>query len=67
MSYFQVDRGVFTSSLWIEGTPEERVLWLWLIGNCDDKGTVHHRELAIADGAKLPRDAVEAALRLRKV
>ncbi len=61
-SFFQVDRGIFSSSVWLMGSPEERVLWLWLLGNCDDDGVVRHRELAIADGAKLPRDLVEAAL-----
>ncbi len=61
-SYFQVDRGLFTSSVWLTGTPEERVLWLWLLGNRDDAGVVPFRELAIADGAKLPRAVVDAAL-----
>jgi hypothetical protein len=60
--YFQVDRGIFTSSIWITGTPEERVLWLWLLGNKDDDGVVRHRELAIADGAKLARKEVADAL-----
>ncbi len=63
MTYFQVDRGLFSSSTWLTGSPEERCLWLWLLGNRDDQGVVHHRELAIADGAKLPRDVVDAALK----
>jgi hypothetical protein len=62
MTFFPVDRGIFTSSVWLTGTPEERVLWFWLLGNRDDDGVVRHRELAIAEGAKLPRDVVEAAL-----
>lgn len=62
MTYFQVDRGLFSSSIWLDGTPEERTLWVWLLGNCEDDGVVRHRELGIADGAKLPRAVVEAAL-----
>jgi len=62
MTFFQVDRGVFTSSVWISGTPEEKVLWFWLLGNCNDLGVVPFRELAIADGTKLPRASVDAAL-----
>lgn len=60
--FFPVDRDIFTSSLWITGSPEERLLWLWLLGHRDEDGIVRHRELAIADGAKLPREAVEAGL-----
>ena len=60
--FFPIDRGIFTSSVWLSGSPEERLLWFWLLGNKDDDGVVRHRELAIADGAKLPRAAVEAAL-----
>lgn len=62
MSFFPVDRDVFTSSIWLSGTAEERVLWIWLLGNRDAEGVVRHRTLAIADGAKLPRPVVEAAL-----
>jgi len=62
MGFFQVDRNVFSSSVWIGGTAEERVLWIWLLGNCDDDGVVRHREIAIADGAKLSRAAVDAGL-----
>lgn len=62
MSFFPVDRGIFASSVWLTGSAEERVLWFWLLGNRDDDGVVRHRELAIADGAKLPRDVVEASL-----
>ena len=60
--YFPIDRGIFSSSIWLTGTPEEIKLWLWLIGNKDDQGVVPFREIAIADGAKLPRDVVDAAL-----
>jgi len=63
MSFFQVDRGVFGSSMWLMGTPEEKVLWLWLLGNCDDDGVVRHRELGIAYGSGLPQPVIEAALR----
>lgn len=62
MSFFPVDRGIFTSSVWLTGTPEEKVLWLWLLGNRDDDGVVRHRELAIAYGTGLPRPVVEAGL-----
>ena len=61
--FFPVDRNIFTSSIWLTGTPEEKCLWWWLLGNRDDDGVVRHRELAIAEGAKLPRPVVEAALR----
>lgn len=60
--FFPVDRDIFSSSLWISGTPEERVLWIWLLGHKDKDGVVPHRELAIADGAKLPRSTVEQLL-----
>lgn len=62
MTFFPVDRDIFSSSIWLTGTPEERCLWWWLLGNKDDDGVVRQRELAIADGAKLPRATVEAAL-----
>ena len=42
--FFQVDRAPFTSSIWLNGTPEERCLWWWLLGNKDDEGVVRHRE-----------------------
>src|SRR5579862_4496213 len=60
--FFPVDRDIFTSSVWLDGTPEERCLWFWLLGNRNDQGIVPYRERAIADGAKLPRPVVEAAL-----
>jgi hypothetical protein len=60
--FFPVDRDLFTSSVWLAGSLEEKVLWVWLLGNRDDSGVVRHRELAIAYGSGLPRAAVEAAL-----
>ncbi len=60
--FFQVDRDIFTSSVWLASTPEEKVLWLWLLGNRDDDGVVRHRELAIAFGTGLPRVVIEAGL-----
>jgi hypothetical protein len=63
VTFFQIDRGVFTSSLWLAGTTEEKLLWVWLLGNADDVGVVRHRELAIAFSSGLPRDVVDAALR----
>lgn len=63
MSFFPLDRELFTSSLWLEGSPEERCLWIWLIANRDQSdGVVRHREVAIAAGARLPREVVDAAL-----
>lgn len=63
MSFFPLDQDLFTSSLWLEGTPEERCLWIWLIANRDQAdGVVRHREIAIAAGARLSRPVIEAAL-----
>lgn len=60
--FFPVDRGLFTSSTWLTGTPEEKVLWVWLLGNKDDDGVVRHRELAISFGCGLSRQAVDGGL-----
>lgn len=61
--FFQVDRKLFRSSLWIAGTPEEKCLWIYLLGTRDDAGVVGEREIAIAYGAGLPRATVDAALK----
>ncbi len=63
MSFFQIDRKLFRSSLWIAGTPEEKCLWIYLLGTRDDDGVVRERDIAIAYGAGLPRPVVEAGLR----
>jgi hypothetical protein len=63
-SFFPIDRRIFTSSLWLLGTSDEKTLWVWLLGNCSVRdGVVRERELAISRGSGLSREAVDAALR----
>lgn len=63
MSYFQVDKGIINSSLWIFGTPEEFKLWSYLMYTAKPAtGVVDEPAWLLAEHTKLSIEQVEKAL-----
>lgn len=63
MSYFPVDRNITTSSLWIQGSPAECKLWIYMMLNADPRsGIINETIPALAQRNCLPIPEVEAIL-----
>ncbi len=64
MSFFPVDREILTSSIWVEGTPEELKIWFYLMISANPRdGIVRDTAIAIAQRCGLPVETVTAALK----
>ena len=63
MSFFPLDRDIFTSTLWVQGSMEARLLWMYLLPNANVRtGIVTETIPAIALLARIPLEKVTEAL-----
>ncbi len=62
MTFVKLDRGLLSSSLWIEGDAEAVRVWIYLLLSADAHGLVTETLPAIAFGCKLPVDRAAAIL-----
>ncbi|MCI4364364.1 MAG: hypothetical protein L3K13_08770, partial [Thermoplasmata archaeon] len=52
--FVKLDRGLLSSSLWIEGDSDTVRVWVYLMLSADECGVVEETLPAIAHGCKLP-------------